>query len=434
MDVVLPILGFAALVLSGGPENAVPDGSADQAKRSAWLKQHAVSLRSLDSTDDDWTDLEPMLQALGGARMVLLGEASHGDGSAFLGKGRLVRFLHQRAGFDVLVWESGFYACFAAGAEPAGGERKPSIEQAVLPIWGGSSECSPTFNYLRATWKSDRPISLVGLSQYVHEDDPLFVDIPAFFRRADPGWPTPAQTSALDALRKHIAAQGPRPEKATPPPQTEQLSGLIKLIEEDPGGRIARTHDGKTIAIMRFAIQNLLAFAESLYRPRSRGGADDTVWSAQEGRNLLFWAREVFPDRKLIVWAHNGHIIRNAAKVEELGRKFGTPDSVSAADHAWRALGEGVYSIMFVTHGGETALWWDKPRAVLAATKQGLEAMFHDAGLRVAFLDMRGLPGDHWLRRRQSASPIAHQPMRAVWPECFDGLVFIDRMTPSTKR
>jgi erythromycin esterase-like protein len=38
-----------------------------------------------------------------------MGEPSHGAGSAFAAKVRLIKFLHQRMGFDVLVWESGLY-------------------------------------------------------------------------------------------------------------------------------------------------------------------------------------------------------------------------------------------------------------------------------------------------------------------------------------
>ena len=54
---------------------------------------------------------------------VLLGEASHGDGAALLAKGRLVRYLHQARGFDVLVWESGFYDLARADAEYMGAVR-----------------------------------------------------------------------------------------------------------------------------------------------------------------------------------------------------------------------------------------------------------------------------------------------------------------------
>ncbi len=57
--------------------------------------------------DDDFTGLIPIGKAIGDARMVLLGEAMHGDGAAFLAKTRRIKFRHQRKRFDVIVWGAG---------------------------------------------------------------------------------------------------------------------------------------------------------------------------------------------------------------------------------------------------------------------------------------------------------------------------------------
>src|SRR6476646_9124695 len=79
--------------------------------RAAWLAQHAHPLRTLAIGDDDFSDLAPLGQAIGRRRIVLLGEQTHGDGATFEAKGRIVRYLHERLGFDLLVFESGFYDC-----------------------------------------------------------------------------------------------------------------------------------------------------------------------------------------------------------------------------------------------------------------------------------------------------------------------------------
>lgn len=67
------------------------------------LAQRAVAVRSIDPGDEDFADLQPIARALRNARIVLLGEATHGDGGTFLAKSRLIKFLHQELGFDVLV-------------------------------------------------------------------------------------------------------------------------------------------------------------------------------------------------------------------------------------------------------------------------------------------------------------------------------------------
>ena len=56
----------------------------------------------------------------------------------------------------------------------------------------------------------------------------------------------------------------------------------------------------------------------------------------------------------------------------------------------------------------------------------------HRAGFELAFLDLRALRANHWLRGRLVAHPVSYAPMRADWSRVYDGVFFIDSMTPST--
>src|SRR6476646_1280732 len=104
--VIVGLVMQAASALADEPQ-ATPQREA----RVAWLKEHAVGLRSIDPADEDFADLEPLRKVIGDARIVQLGEQSHGDGATFHAKARLIKFLHQKMGFDVLAFESGLYDC-----------------------------------------------------------------------------------------------------------------------------------------------------------------------------------------------------------------------------------------------------------------------------------------------------------------------------------
>src|SRR6516162_207942 len=108
----------------------------DREARIAWLKKHAIALRSIDPSDEDFTDLEPLRKVIGDARVVQLGEQSHGDGATFHAKARLIKFLHQKMGFDVLAFESGLYDCRKAWALLKGGmEAHEAVSHGVFGIW-----------------------------------------------------------------------------------------------------------------------------------------------------------------------------------------------------------------------------------------------------------------------------------------------------------
>ncbi len=411
---------------------AVAGGPADD--RVAWLRQHATLLRTIDPLDEDFSDLEPLVRAIGNARIVLLGEATHGDGAAFQAKGRLVKFLHQRLGFDVLAFEAGFYECAKAGeAIESGKGRRAAVDKAV-PILLRTDQCRPLMEYIQATKQTARPIALAGMSWYTYADSALFDDVIAFFEAVDPSRPTRKQRDVLAGFRKTLLDLGNhrRPKAPVRPPGIEHVESMIDTLSRDPGGAFRGRHGTRAVGLMRIALENLKGFMAFWHRPLTRGGVDDDPLGVIEMRNVLFLANEYFPGRKLIVWAHNGHIARGTAQVEELEKKFKFNETIATGQRIHDAMGAAVYAIAIMAHGGKSNGWWGEPRELSAPPEGSLEDLMHRAGLKQAFVDLRGLPPGHWLRKRQVARPVSYAPMRADWSQVYDGLLFIDTMTPST--
>ncbi len=426
---------ISIIALSLIVQTAVGCGPAGRAERQlTWLRQHAVKVRSLDPSDEDFADLEPLGEAIGDARVVLLGEASHGEGATSLAKGRLLRFLHQRKGFDVLAWEAGFYDCAKAGRALAAGQAERDMIARGVPAWTRVEQCRPVMDYVRATQRSARPIALVGMSWYTFGDSALFDDAIAFFEAADAALPTPKQRRALARLQQFLGDLGShrRPKTEVKPPELVHLEAMIDMLKRDPAGKFRRAHDPREIGFMRLALENLESFVQFWHKPLTRGGADDNPLGVIEGRNVVFFAREYFPQRKIIVWAHNGHIARGTSRIDELESKFKFSEVIATGERIHDALGDAVYSIMFTSHGGRSNGWWNEPRDLPPPPRGSLEDLLHRASLKRAFVDLRHLPPDHWLRDRLVAQPVSYAPMRADWAQIYDALFFVDTMTPST--
>ncbi len=69
------------------------------------LKKYSAPVRSIEPGDEDLSDLQPIATKIGDARLVILGEDTHGDGETEKAKVRMIKFLHEKMGFDVIAWE-----------------------------------------------------------------------------------------------------------------------------------------------------------------------------------------------------------------------------------------------------------------------------------------------------------------------------------------
>ena len=75
----------------------------------SYVATNTPRVATLDATSDEYADLAAVGQAIGEARVVILGEQDHGDGPTFQAKMRLAKHLHEHKGFTVLAFESDFY-------------------------------------------------------------------------------------------------------------------------------------------------------------------------------------------------------------------------------------------------------------------------------------------------------------------------------------
>lgn len=425
-----------ALLTAGTPLDA---RSRSEDKRVAWLRDEAVALRSIDPGDGDFSDLERLRWILANKRVVILGEASHGDGAAFLAKSRLVEFLHREMGFDVLAFESGFYDCWKAWQRiQAGDDPATAFRQSVFPIWTRSAQLQPLITYFAAAARSPRPLELAGI-------DPQFTG-------------EMSQRFLLGELVKVAEAAGlPGDEFAAR--VTEPLTNLVEGRYEtgDIPPAAARTEFLKAIAGLAERLRKVggdlpekelwLHFAESLRpfgttswstnwkRPLLEDPETYAVRDRLMGEHLAWLARHRFAGRKIIVWAASFHSAREVDEIDVQSdvhtRLFRTFQPMGAV--ARRELGDQLYSVAVLAYQGQYQ-GRGQPIEILRPSDGSLEDLLHRTGLPYAFLDLSGTGHPGWLRNPMLARPMGYKSMKAPWNLVFDAVLFLDRMAPTTQR
>ncbi|MEM1128818.1 MAG: erythromycin esterase family protein [Bacteroidota bacterium] len=114
----------------------VPEATDREAAIDAWVRAHAVPLGTVEP-DADRRDLQPLLDPLSKARVVAVGESTHGTRDFFQFKDRLWRFLVEEAGFRALAMEAGFAEAQAIDAYVTRGEgtAEEALEGLGIGVW-----------------------------------------------------------------------------------------------------------------------------------------------------------------------------------------------------------------------------------------------------------------------------------------------------------
>lgn len=161
---------------------------------------------------------------------------------------------------------------------------------------------------------------------------------------------------------------------------------------------------------------------------------------AQMADNLIWLAEEYFAGRKIIVWAHTGHLYRNPHTIrppglidDPTGRcifHYSRLDDFTVMGHdVFQALGERVYTLGVVSYEGHDR---NAPINRSQVDELELEELFYLAGFDLALLDLRSLMEDgHWLHDRLYARTAPHHALRARWPAVLDGFLFIRETSPT---
>lgn len=446
-----PLLA-SALLLSAMPLFAQPAPEHDP--RVAWLAKNATPIRSLDIADDDFRDLEPLRASLQGTRVVMLGEHRHDEGSAYVAKARLVRFLHERMGFNVLAFESGLYDCpkawdfLLAGEEP-----RTALTRGVFAIWSQSREVQPLFDYIGRESKGAHPLELAGVDSQTTgsaAEDFLVPDLAAYLSRFDPKLAEGEEWKRVARIIGQLNQSVWESREAPVPPLSEQ-EAYARTIERWQALIAERDHTPATQpwsgSFWRQLLASLRVFAEQEWRTdytnhskliENTPVAVYNMRDVQMGKNLLWLANERYPKGKIIVWAttsHNGRALPTVkTSVPRFARLF--PGWTPMGETAWKVLGSRLYAIAFISLEGEVArLGEPKAVAVPPPSRGSLEDLFHRASLKNAFVDLRHPPaGGGWLHGTLSARPLFWYEMQADWSRVFDGVVFLERVERVHKR
>jgi erythromycin esterase-like protein len=391
-------------------------------------------------------DYDRLLDAIGDARLVLIGEASHGTHEFYAERARITRRLIEEKGFNAVAAEADWPDAYRVTRwlEGRGEDRSPEAALSGFrrfPAWMWRNVVVRDFiAWLRGhNARAGRPVGFYGLDLYS-----LFASMQAvlaYLAKVDPEAARRARSryACFDHFREDSQAYGYAASFGMKRDCEDEV--LRQLVDMRRRAAEHATRDGGAEGDELFAAEQnarLVKNAEQYYRTMFAGRVSswnlrDTHMAETLGALTHHLARR--GESRIVVWAHNSHL--GDARATEMGASGELNLGQLVRE---RHPGE-CFLVGFSTFSGTVTAAddWDAPARV-KQVRPGLpgsyEALFHSTGSPRFMLMLRGagLPPEVHGPRLQRAIGVIYRPeterlshyFDARLVEQFDAMIHID--------
>ena len=387
----------------------------------------------------DDAPLDALLDRIGDARVVLLGEATHGTSEFYRMRMRITQELILRRGFRAVAIEGDWPDAAAVDryvrGKPVGPRQWTPFTRFPTWMWR-NTETHQLIEWLRAyNAETDRDVSFSGLDLYSMYTSAY--EVVRYLDRIDPlaaqaareryGRLTPWQHDPAAYGRAALVGRMQSCEK-----------DVIAMLRDVLAKRLEYTaQDGDEFFD---AAQNahVVAGAERYYRAMYYGAAES--WNLRD-QHMFDTLRSIIAHRdgaKLVVWEHNSHV-GDASATEMAVRGEHNVGQLCRG-----AFGDDVFAVGFGTDHGTVAAahGWDEPMQrmrVRPARPDSYERLCHDSGVPAFLLHLRdpvrdGLRDELADPRLERAIGVVYRPdtelqshyFQAILPAQFDEYIWFD--------
>ena len=415
-------------------------------RRMSLARMIAVSAEPFDDIDSD--AFARLFDRLGDARVVLLGEATHGTSEFYRARAAITRRLIELHGFNIVAVEADWPDAAAIDRYVRHKGRYSATEKAFqrFPTWmWRNAEVDEFVGWLREHNRkiaSDARVGFYGLDLYnMNASIRAVID---YLERTDPAAASVARERYGCLTRwQHDPASYGRAAISKGYAQCEE--GVLATLHELFEKRLDYMHKDGEKFLDAAANARLVASAERYYRVMYYGGPDS--WNLRDG-HMFETLEHVLAARgehsKAVVWAHNSHIGNAAAT--EMGIAHGEHNIGQLCRSRFGARAK---LIGFGTDRGTVAAVseWDAPIQIMKVRpshRDSYERQCRDSGIRAFMLDLHEAHDD--LRyelmapRLERAIGVIYRPdserlshyFEATLPRQFDAYVWMDETSAVT--
>jgi erythromycin esterase len=409
-----------------GQDAPTSPGIADTAAVHAWIRNNAIPLTTVEA-GNGFADLQPLRKIVGDARVVALGEGTHGTREFFQLKHRLLEFLVSEMDFNIFAIEASLPEALEVNRYVLSGEGDPARLLAGMHFWTwDTEEVLALIRWMREynlTETRGRKVKFYGFDmQYAAR---AARTVQNYLQQVDPV--TGRRAAWVMGPLADPFVSGEIRQRWSEEKQRELADSLIRVAADfderlDSYAAMSSTEEAD---LARRHLEILLQFMGIEKVSRDDAMAANTAWILdREG-----------PDSRAVLWAHNQHVaVHEGSQGEALRAMLGNDLRVFGF-----SFDRGGFQARDAIIDGAVRPWF-----VGSPPDTTLGAHLRAASPDVALLDLRSLPEAgpvrSWFMTPQTMRTIGsgytdQHPdwfwWRAPVAKVYDALVFVEKTTPA---
>jgi erythromycin esterase len=368
-----------------------------------------IDLGLVTNSNEDFDSFHLLKNTLKDVEIVMLGEQSHGEGTTYETKTKLIKFLHKEMGFDMLVFESGIYSCNTAWAAiQQGQDTKVALAKSVFFLWSITKQFEPLATYIDEQKDSKHPLIISGFDHQftgTYPKEYFIADLKAYLSNKKPEIIASTNWKNLEqSIQFLLNGEYKKYKKQQALRDTVTINSILSQINS-------------TDSIDQYWMQVLKSTKYFLSDTKLK-----TDYRDQQMAENLIWLKEQYPDKKIICWGATSHFLYNSSEVKMMKFPYNMIDNYyqkqrMMGDYIKEKYQSEVYTIGFVAYQGDYGL--DRKRKIKPAKQSSLEHNMEQSGLENCFLDLT-----HCQTGTLISRPLANQYMKNPISNVMDCVVF----------
>jgi erythromycin esterase len=360
--------------------------SASAQAARTWLTENAIPLQTVEA-GHGFVDLEPLKAVIGDARVVSLGEATHGTREFFQLKHRMLEFLVTEMGFTVFGIEATMPEAFDVNEYVLHGTGDPGKALAGLDFWTwDTEEVLEMIEWMRrynASQAHERKVKFYGFDMQI-PTRAVRVML-EYLRRVDPEAAGTADSTLSFLANPFTYGDFDR----LPPPRKAYTAALVtdllNLFDSSRAVWVA----GTSVSDWEVARQHAQVLVQNLDVRSQPLGVGGNIRDRAMADNIGWILEHEGPAAKIVVWAHNFHVATTTWGDND--------DSELMGLHLQRRFGEDLRTFGFAFNQGSFQALDAQTRGlrrfrVGPAPEGSYDAVLAATGHPLAVIDLRAIP------------------------------------------